>query len=393
MKVLHITTDDSGGAGLCCLRLHQSMLELGIESRVVTLHNKKKVQEEYEYGGFIDKISKIPSKILRMFGLSITDRNKVMKLCIQNGTAYSIPCSSVNFLTYKWTKWADVIHLHWVSNYLDYPSFFKKINKPVVWTLHDENFFFGIAHYSDTLLVNHPLEIKYAKIKSESISYAENLSIVMLSEYFYHKFKDHKLLKGRTVKVINNSIDANLFKPIDKDIARTKLGLTKEDILIGFTAFSITDKRKGLDVLSHTVEKFGMSHMKILAIGTNPDNIVYPNVISIGACTNPESISEVLSAADFFAMPSYQEAFAQSPMEALACGLPIVVFPVSGTSELVNEQNGVICDDFTSDALKKGIEILMSRQYDPMKIRQDVIKRFSPGFIAEQYIKLYKTIM
>ena len=125
MKILHITTDDSGGAGLCCLRIHQSMLKLGIESRVVTLHNNKKANEEYEYGRIFDKISKIPSKILRMIGLTITDSNRVMRLCIQNGTAYSIPCSSVNLLTYKWTKWADVIHLHWVSNYLDYSSFFK----------------------------------------------------------------------------------------------------------------------------------------------------------------------------------------------------------------------------------------------------------------------------
>ena len=29
---------------------------------------------------------------------------------------------------FKWVEWADIIHLHWVNDYLDYPSFFKKNN-------------------------------------------------------------------------------------------------------------------------------------------------------------------------------------------------------------------------------------------------------------------------
>ena len=102
---------------------------------------------------------------------------------------------------------------------------------------------------------------------------------------------------------------------------------------------------------------------------------------------------ELISCADYMAMPSYQEAFSQSPMEAMACGLPVVVFPVSGTAELVNDRNGVICDDFTADALERGIKVLMSRHYDSKEIRQDMIDRYSPQRIAEKYIDLYKELL
>lgn len=392
MRVVHITTDDSGGAGLCCLRIHQSLIDMGVESKVVALRNNQHAPEEYGYGFLRERLSKIPSKLIRTLGLTVTEWNTIMKLCIQQGAAFSLPCSSVNLLDCEWVKWADIVHLHWVSNYLDYPSFLYNINKPVVWTLHDENFFYGIAHYSDSLLPDHPLEKKYAQIKRDAISHVERLGVVLLSEYFQKKFKEHELLRGREVRVINNSIDTNSFKPANKKEARAKLGLSDKDVLIGFTANQIFDERKGMKVLSRAVEEMANPKIKILAIGGNPKNMVLPNVLSMGTVKDSFALSEALSAADFFAMPSFQEAFAQSPMEAMACGLPVVVFPVSGTSELVNGRNGVICDDFTTESLRHGIETLMNRQYDSAEIRQDMINRFSPKVIVQKYVDLYKTI-
>jgi glycosyltransferase involved in cell wall biosynthesis len=99
------------------------------------------------------------------------------------------------------------------------------------------------------------------------------------------------------------------------------------------------------------------------------------------------------SAADYFVMPSYQEAFAQTSIEAMACGTPVVSFPCSGVHDLINKENGVICEDFTVDALVKGIKLAMSRNYDRKAIREDVINRFSYNKIAKQYLELYETIL
>lgn len=392
MRVLHITTDDAGGAGLCCLRIHKALLDMGVESKVVTLRNQQHAIGEYSFGFIKNLISKIPSIVFRMMGLIVTEKNEVRRLCIETGGAYSLPRSSVNLLSCKWVRWADIIHLHWVNNYLDYSSFLCGIDKPVIWTLHDENFFYGIAHYSDFLLPEHPLEKKYAQIKRETLFHVKRLGVVLLSEYFWKKFRDHELLQGCEVRIINNPIDTNSFKPIDRQSARLKLGLPQDDILIGFIAAPITVERKGLEVLSQVIESMGNPKLKILAIGGNPNNYARPNVISVGMMRGAEAISEALSAANYFAMPSHQEAFAQSPMEAMACGLPVVVFPVSGTSELVNERNGIVCDNFTPEALRRGIETLMNRHYDPVEIRKDMISRFSPGAIAHKYIDLYRVL-
>ena len=92
-------------------------------------------------------------------------------------------------------------------------------------------------------------------------------------------------------------------------------------------------------------------------------------LIEPGFKSTPGALCETLSAADFFAMPSIQEAFALSPMQAMACGLPVVAFPVSGTSELITDLNGIRCRDFSVEALQEGIMTLMSRRYDGAAIR------------------------
>ncbi|MDR2993391.1 MAG: hypothetical protein LBV11_06090, partial [Bacillus cereus] len=60
----------------------------------------------------------------------------------------SIPFSSYRLENHPLIKEADIIHLHWIAdNFLNYPTFFKNIKQPIVWTLHDINPFRGIFHF------------------------------------------------------------------------------------------------------------------------------------------------------------------------------------------------------------------------------------------------------
>ena len=196
MKVLHISTVDNAGAGMCCLRIHQSLLAIGIESKMVVLHNTQFAAEEYQYGYLKNKLSRIPSKLLRMVGLKLTEGNKIIALKEQYHTAYTLPVSSVDFTKCEWVDWADIIHLHWVNNYLDYPSFLRKIKKSIIWTLHDEGFFYGIAHHHKSILIDNPLERKYRQVKFDAVRNAENLTIVFLSQMMCQNFGNEKIIEG-----------------------------------------------------------------------------------------------------------------------------------------------------------------------------------------------------
>ena len=263
----------------------------------------------------------------------------------------------------------------------------------MVWTLHDESLFYGLVSYKDNWLPDHPLEQHYAEVKRRALMQTKNLSVVFLSEYMKKEYEGHERLQGREVRVVNNAVDTAIYRPTSKDEARRRLGLSEDDILIAFSAFIASDPRKGLDKLSEAVSRIGDPHIKIVAVGKNIHHRSWPNVIEMGFKDTAESLCEVFSVCDFFAMPSIQEAFALTPMQAMACGLPVVAFPVSGTSELINEANGVVCHDFTIEALVEGIKTLMSRSYDAAAIRQAMTNRFSPTIIAQKYIDLYESLL
>ena len=189
----------------------------------------------------------------------------------------------------------------------------------------------------------------------------------------YDSFHNREMVKGRQMTIINNSVDYEAFKPLDKQQSRHLLGINKESIVFVFVAASINDKRKGLDLLSETLQRMNIPNAVILAVGDNKDGIKRKNVISIGAKNSSDELCAAYSCGDFFVMPSKKEAFAQTPLEAMACGLPVVAFPVSGTEELINVNNGVICDGFTSESLEKGLRTAMNRNYSSEYIRQYII--------------------
>ena len=187
-------------------------------------------------------------------------------------------------------------------------------------------------------------------------------------------------------------MDYTLFKPTDRHQARRCYGLDDKDIVFVFVAERIEDTRKGLLVLVEAVAKLANPQIKILAVGKRTTDKDYPQTVAIGPVYDTEKLSAIYSCADYFVMPSLQEAFAQTPLEAMACGTPAIVFPVSGTEELINDVNGVRCDSFTASDLEKGIRRAMEMPFNRNAIRKDVIERYSPDKITKQYLIFYSEI-
>lgn len=393
MKVTHVCTKDIDGAGLCCYRICKAQISLGMNCHLVVRHRYHSDAFIHSCASYKYLLKKIISKIDRILRLNLLKENQLIVLMRKYNAYYSTPLSVIDVSSNKYIREADVIHLHWVSGYIDYPSFFKQcLHKIIICTLHDENLFYGIAHYSKDYLANNKLEKKYYSLKKNSLRLAPNIGIVFLSKMMYDNFHDNEMIKGFPMTIINNSVDYNLYKPKDKSFCRKKyFNISENTLIVAFCASIISDKRKGLNILSEVMYRINPNY-KIIAIGQTKSDDYWPNVISIGTLKNSTTMSEVLSSADYFCMPSYQEAFAQTPLEAMACGLPVVAFPCSGTEELIRKNTGVRCRDFTSQALEDGLREAFGINYSSEYIRADVIARFSPEKIAKQYIDFYKSV-
>lgn len=410
MKVLHITTSDFGGAGLCVLRIHKSLLELGIDSKVLVAHKRSDspavfVAEESGLNTYVPPKSKVLKKfekVMRRRGQFLTSLEKYQKsvVCLDGKAIYTFPLSKYDLSVHPLVLEADVIHLHWVANFLDYPTFFRSVVKPIVWTFHDENIALGGFHYQRERDLYYDLckktEDDLFNIKKEALSNARgNIMIIALSEMMRTFCEKLPEISSFPIEVIHNGVDYERFGPINKRNAKQVLGVPEDHIVFGFCSVNLEEKRKGLMELIRALERLSdFSKVTLVCAGTGKIPVQTNfNVIKTGSIENERIMSLFFSSLDYFVMPSYQEAFAQTPLEAMACGVPVIAFPCSGTEELITEKNGVRCADFTVESLYDGILLAMGRKYDPELIRQDVINRFSPEIIASQYIEVYQRII
>lgn len=408
MRVLHISTYDFGGAGLAAWRIHSAMRSANLESMMLVKEKRSNddnvvmaVPNLNQYQPPQGKILRKIKKVLRKRGRCLTSleilEQQKNKIQAETGAFYTLPVSNYDLSDHSLVQWADIIHLHWIADFVDYPSFFQIVNKPIVWTFHDENLGYGGFHYQKTaeqfscqfgLLEEHLVDIK-----RKSLLDVQNIHMVALSKMMMEFYQQKAINNAFPISVIHNGFSSSDFAPRNKNAAREVLGISSDATVFVFCAAFLDEERKGLKKLIRTLEGLGIPKCTLLCIGSGEKPIGDIDIIAMGQVANQRLMSMLYSAGDYFVMPSEQEAFAQTPIEALACGLPVIVFPVSGTEELINESNGVRCCGFDIASLAEGIKTAMSRVYDKTQIRNDAVKRFDIAMIVSQYNKLYEELL
>lgn len=410
MKVVHIAFSDYGGAGIATMRIHKALLNQGIDSKMLVAE-KRSSEETIAVANESPGLAYTPprNKVLRKFfnmmrkrGAFLTTKEKydrMVRLIPSNHRSFfTSPLSQYDLAKHPLVNNADLVHLHWVANFIDYPSFFPNIDKPVVWTLHDENLAYGGFHYRQERERFYPyysaIEDAYCNIKQSSLVRCNNIHVVALSRMMNDFYATRSFLGDREITVIHNGIDTSTFRIFDKQIGRQVYHIPSNNLVIVFCCVNLNDKRKGLAELIEAIERMNRDDVTLLCIGNGRyEGKTLLDIRYTGPIANSDLLAMTYSCGDVFALPSYQEAFAQAPLEAVACGLPIVAFPCSGMEELINDNNGVKCETFSVQALLDGLNMVLCRPYDRQALHNDIEKRFSINTIALKYRDLYNSIL
>jgi L-malate glycosyltransferase len=95
-----------------------------------------------------------------------------------------------------------------------------------------------------------------------------------------------------------------------------------------------------------------------------------------------------------FVSSSRSETFGVAMVEAMACGIPVVATDSGGPDEFMTRDNGLIVKNGDVNALAAGILQIVSSydQYNPEKIRQSVINRFSKIQFLEKINLVYQDL-
>ncbi|WP_119977535.1 glycosyltransferase [Shewanella algidipiscicola] len=198
--------------------------------------------------------------------------------------------------------------------------------------------------------------------KHEFLSATNQLTILANSEWS-KSFIDNALPKNTSAPtdLIRLGAPVEIFKPQDKWEAKKQIGVEKNSFTIAFSVSSLSDLRKGGDLLLGALKLLSDMNITLLLIGRLDVDWEFPNVkcISLGYIDNVKQLVLALNAADLYVGPSREETFGQVFIEAALCGTPSLGFSASGvTDAIIDNVTGFKLESQTAEALAAAIESL-----------------------------------
>jgi len=145
-----------------------------------------------------------------------------------------------------------------------------------------------------------------------------------------------ELWKFKNIEIWSRGVDTDLFKPGDNHADECRRPMF---IYVGRVA-----PEKNLDAFL----ALELPGVKVI-VGDGPDmarlSQRYPDAVFTGYQYG-EELARTIAAADVFVFPSKTDTFGLVMLEAMACGVPIAAFPVTGPIDVVIDgETGVLNDD------------------------------------------------
>lgn len=408
-----------GGAANACIRLHKALLEAGVESKLLLLKKTTDIPETFEVDGaskIINNsnslINKAFRRLKRLFNIKtkLEQESLYRSIRLKGLEGVSFPQSDFDLTDTVYYKEADIINLHWVAGFIDWPTFFTKNTKPVVWTLHDKNPFLGANHYDENLYGIYEngfpkiraiakqetkWENKLLKIKEKALAKSIKPLIIVCPSVWLQKESEKSLLFKRFKHIaIPNGIDTTVFKLGDQQFARNTLHLPLDKKMILFVSDAVSNNRKGFEYLQNAMKSFSLKHNIFLcAIGKCDIEEKLRNVLYLGKIQDEKMMSLAYSAADLFVIPSVEDNFPNTVIESLCCGTPVAGFTIGGLPEIIqNGFNGFLSKEINVESLSCLIQQSLNFTFDRTAISKAAVMEYTASIQAKKYIEIYHSL-
>lgn len=246
--------------------------------------------------------------------------------------------------------------------------------------------------------------------------------------YMFYKMADRYVSKSEVItdifrkseipmeKVaqIPYSVETSKFAPLDKPLKtamRTKLGLEADSRIILFVGG--INSRKGVHILLDAFINLEKKYpdLKLIIAGPtykydqNYINKIKDKIVSNSLGNkiyltekNVSNVDEYMQASDIFVLPSSQEGFPISIIEAMSCGLAVIAsdIPEISKAQIINGKDGYVFPVGDVEKLTEKIENLLLDKNEIARVgieaRRKVIENWSAESVDLSYKNLYLSI-
>lgn len=415
MKVISLSTFDiKDGAARAAYRLHQGLNEISVESWI--LSQTKYSQDRQVIGG------KSASGIEQAkTGLRLTLDQLPLKRYRQRAKQRFSPNWLPDKIMPQIARFnPDLINLHWIgAGYLQIETI-AKLDRPLVWTLHDMWSFTGGCHYNQScdkyiascgacplLGSDREADLSRQVWQRKQKAWRDiDLTIVTPSRWLADCAGSSSLFGKRRIEVIPYGLDLDTYRPIDRQTARDLLKLPQDKQLILFLSLNATsDTRKGFHLLQPALQKLSQAgwqdKLELMVVGASePEKASELGFKAhyLGILKDDLTLALAFSAADVFVAPSLQDNLPNTVLEAIACGTPAVAFKIGGMPDMIEHQlNGYLAQPYEIEDLVQGITWTLE---DPTRTqtlshqaRQKAEREFALTIQARAYEALYQELL
>jgi len=149
------------------------------------------------------------------------------------------------------------------------------------------------------------------------------------------------------VTVIPAGVNLDTFKPVNKQIARHRVGIHENQVILYVGRI---EPLKGIDVLLKAAALLdNTDDTRVLIVGGNPGSdteldrlkaltseLGIDKMVTFTGSVKQNELPNYYSAANVFVLPSHSESFGLAALEAMACGTPVVVSRVGGLKTFID---------------------------------------------------------
>ncbi|MBC8147727.1 MAG: glycosyltransferase [Bacteroidetes bacterium] len=399
MKILHINHSDRvGGAAIAVMRIADSLNSNGNSNTILV--RLKTVESEgvitINYGPFSRIINSIRVRIGRFFMLVF---GHDMEITNSMNMLPSRVINKVNLID------PDVVHIHWVGHETISFRNIEKINKPVVWTLHDMWAMSGVEHYpisNDYIMGDFTTAIdQWTWNRKRKLIQGKNIFFVAPSLWMFDKARESSLLSRSPLAIIPNPLDLDFWVDRNSQDAKVKINLPIKKKVILFGVYGdVNINYKGFDLLVDALSKIKIdkNNLVISIFGGDFKEKAINGIAvhSHGFIKSELMMRDIYNSADVFIMPSRLEAFGQTASESMACGTPVVAFSGTGPSDFIyHKKTGWLANPFDTEDLARGIDYVLSLNLKGVlslskESRKSIEDLCSYGKVAQQYKEVYE---
>ena len=154
--------------------------------------------------------------------------------------------------------------------------------------------------------------------------------------------------------VIDCGCERERFQPRDLASARSELAWEGESPL--FLCVGSLTERKNVVRLARAFSRLERGSLVFLGDGPLRGELEVVSGVRVLGRVPHELVPTWLAACDVLCQPSLVEPFGQAPLEAMACGRPVVATRLGGPPEFVPPGAGVLVDPIDEDALVRALE-------------------------------------